>query len=201
MIAPFHLRHRWRDAIRTQDVGDLSSRSQEQHRPPMPHDTRDFETLMIETQAAVRAHIAGMGVPTSDVDDVAQEVYLDAWAQRGREPADVEPLRWLRGMARNCALEYFRRRCRQARQHRRIADLLIATETPPAPISSGQLGALQACLSKLERGHRELIERRYCNAVSAAELAMDSGKTSGAMHMLLSRLRDWLRRCVLESAT
>ena len=167
---------------------------------PTPDDER-FERILRETQGQVRAHIAGMGVPVEDVDDVAQEVYLDFARHPDRVPAEVEVLRWLRGMARNCSFEYFRRRARQAKHLAAIADLLSEPEPEPHVeqeiIHDAQVEALQRCLERLNQPHRALIEGFYRDGRAATELAEEHGRSVGAVHMVLSRLRDSLRRCLL----
>ncbi len=160
----------------------------------------DFEHLLRTTHDLIRAHIAGMGVPADHVDDVAQEVYLDFALHPERRPSEVAPLRWLRGMARNCSHEYFRSQSRQGRQLSAIADLLVTPASDDAHEAETQeihLQALERCLDKLPADHRSLIEGHYRDGRPVAELAAEQGRTAGAMHMLLARLREALRHCML----
>jgi RNA polymerase sigma-70 factor (ECF subfamily) len=164
-------------------------------------DDARFERILRETQGLIRAHIAGMGVPVDEVDDVAQEVYLDFARHPERIPPDVEVLRWLRGMARNCSYEYFRRRARQAKHLTAIAELLADPEPQPPAVETGEhdaeVEALRRCLDRLNQPHRALIEGYYRDGRPAAQLAEEHGRSVGAVHMVLSRLRDTLRRCLL----
>src|SRR5437868_3553402 len=66
-----------------------------------------FSRILEDTQAHVRAYIAGMGVASSDTDDIAQDVYLELYRNLDGIPADVEPIRWLKGVARNICLNDF----------------------------------------------------------------------------------------------
>ncbi len=160
----------------------------------------DFERILRETQGLIRAHIAGMGVRSDEVDDVAQEVYLDYAKNPERRPPDVEVLRWLRGMARNCCHEYFRRRARQAKHLVAISETLCAEAPPPASddeLGEAKLTALRNCMERLGQPHRELLNRYYQDGQSAEELANAQGRSVGAVHMVLSRLRETLRRCLL----
>jgi RNA polymerase sigma-70 factor (ECF subfamily) len=163
-------------------------------------DDAGFERLLRATHDTIRAHIAGMGVPSDHVDDVAQEVYLDYARHPERRPVDVEPLRWLRGMARNCSHEYFRRHSRQAAHLSAIAGLLAppaADEAPDAETQETLLQALQRCLGRLPAAQRALIESHYRDGRPVAELAAEQGRTPGALHMALARLREALRHCML----
>jgi RNA polymerase sigma-70 factor len=167
--------------------------------PPAPDDTA-FDRILRETHGLIRAHIAGMGVPICDVDDVAQEVYLDFATQMDRVPADVEVLRWLRGMARNCCHEYFRRRSRQSRHLGAIADHLVAQRAADSVEEEEdhqqRLDRLQACLERLGDHQRDLLVAYYRDGTPVPALAQARGKSVGAVHMMLSRLRDSLRRCL-----
>jgi RNA polymerase sigma-70 factor (ECF subfamily) len=159
----------------------------------------DFERILRETQGLIRAHIAGMGVRSDEIDDVAQEVYLDYAQHPERRPPDVEVLRWLRGMARNCCHEYFRRRARQSRHLVDICDTISDDHEQHGDdeLQDAKLSALHRCLERLNQPHRELLTSYYHDGRSAEDLAAAQGRTVGAVHMVLSRLRDTLRRCLL----
>jgi RNA polymerase sigma-70 factor (ECF subfamily) len=160
----------------------------------------DFERILRDTQGLIRAHIAGMGVRSDEVDDVAQEVYLDFAQHPERRPPEVEVLRWLRGMARNCCHEYFRRRARQAKHLVAISDTLSAEDPAQGgddELAEAKLSALRQCMERLNQPHRDLLNRYYQDGQSAEALATAQGRSVGAVHMVLSRLRETLRRCLL----
>ncbi len=166
--------------------------------PPAPDPRARFEAILAETQGQVRAYIAGMGVAVSEVDDVAQEVYLDLWRQPERLPDGVAPLQWLRGVARNCCFEHFRRRARHGSHLVRVAELLeAAQESQPTAEPEDRLVALKRCLQRLDRGQRTLLDAYYRDSRPIAELAGESRRSIDAVHMVLVRLRGALRRCIL----
>ena len=39
----------------------------------------DYDDIVRDTSSHIRAYIAGMGVPRHDVDDVAQDVYVELY--------------------------------------------------------------------------------------------------------------------------
>ncbi len=162
----------------------------------------DFERILRDTQGLIRAHIAGMGVRSDEVDDVAQEVYLDFAQHPERRPPEVEVLRWLRGMARNCCHEYFRRRARAAKHLVAISDTLSADDLAQGAegdneLAEAKIAALRQCMERLNQPHRDLLNRYYQDGQSAEDLATAQGRSVGAVHMVLSRLRETLRRCLL----
>ena len=77
----------------------------------------DFDAVLAETHARIRAYIAGMGIARHEVDDVAQEVYLEFYKSLEKMPEDLAPERWLKGIARNLCLNHIRRCARRGRLH------------------------------------------------------------------------------------
>src|SRR5213592_4525094 len=89
----------------------------------------DFASIVNDSQAHIRAYIAGMGVPRHDVDDVAQDVYVELYRFFDRMPAEVQPRQWLKGIARNLCLNYFRRNSRRSRlQREALVEIFLRAE-------------------------------------------------------------------------
>ena len=90
----------------------------------------DFNTILWRTQSSIRAFIAGMGAASHEVDDLAQETYLELYRNFEKIPPGVAPERWLKGIARNICLNHFRRTSRRNRLHREaLAEVLATAET------------------------------------------------------------------------
>jgi RNA polymerase sigma-70 factor (ECF subfamily) len=164
-----------------------------------------FETVFRETQSRVRSYIAGMGVPLDDVDDVAQDVFLAYFRQGDQAPAGVEPIRWLKGIARNLCLEYFRRRRVPGGEYRlALAELLEAADsaflarlTDPDPTDTQQ--ALGHCLDRLSAKNRQLLDLRYQQNLPSHRIAAQVGATAEAVRIALMRTRSALRECVTKT--
>ena len=155
----------------------------------------EFEAILRESQSLLRAYIAGMGVPLDTVDDLAQDVYLEFYQKGHRRPSDVEPIRWLKGIARNLCLNYFRRSKRKAeRELEGLAELLErlpeALETAPDP------GPLETCLERLSRRAREMIALRYQDGLESSEIGRKVGLSAEAVRVSLLRIRFALRDCL-----
>jgi len=56
-----------------------------------PIEPFDFDTIVHESQAHIRAYIAGMGVSRHDVDDVAQDVFVELYRFSDRIPPNIPP--------------------------------------------------------------------------------------------------------------
>src|SRR5690242_21498099 len=117
-----------------------------------PAEPVDFDGIVRDTQAHIRAYIAGLGVPRHDVDDVAQDVYIELYRFSNKIPADVPPKQWLKGIARNLCMNYFRRTSRRQRlQREALVQIFLAAEKKESPaLSEGPLRhALDGCCEKL----------------------------------------------------
>jgi DNA-directed RNA polymerase specialized sigma24 family protein len=100
----------------------------------VPERTIDFDAVVRETQAHIRAYIAGLGVPRHDVDDIAQDVYVELYRFADRIPQDIPPKQWLKGIARNLCMNYFRRTSRRQRlQREALLEIFLRAERKEAP--------------------------------------------------------------------
>ena len=158
-------------------------------------DSVEFEAILRETQSVIRAYIAGMGVPLDTIDDVAQEVYLEFYKGRDRRPADVEPIRWLKGIAKNLCLNYFRKSKRKAEQHlEAVAVLLERMDCPLDEVRDAE--SLDGCLEKLPPRSRELIALRYEENMESADIGRRLKLSPEAVRVTLLRIRTVLRDCL-----
>lgn len=155
----------------------------------------DFERILKETQSVIRAYIAGMGVPLDTVDDLAQEVYLEFYKGRDRRPADVEPVRWLKGIAKNLSLNYFRRSRRDAEQ--RLEAVAVLLEQLPGPLEAVEdPEQLDGCLDKLPGRSRQMIALRYVDGLESSAIGEQLGLSAEAVRITLLRIRGVLRECL-----
>jgi len=157
-------------------------------------EAQDFEAVLRETQSLLRAYIAGMGVPLDVVDDLAQDVYLEYYRGRERRPADVEPIRWLKGIAKNLCLNYFRRSKRSAAQHEAMAALLERVSSTMESLH--EPARLDGCLDRLPGRSREMIDARYRDGKSSEAIGRSLGMTPEAVRIGLLRIRAALRECL-----
>ena len=155
----------------------------------------EFESVLRETQSVIRAYIAGMGVPLDTIDDVAQEVYLEYYKSGARRPGDVEPIRWLKGIARNLCLNYFRKNKRKAEQQLEAVAVLLERLTCPLD-DLRDPDVLDDCLGKLPGRSRELITLRYEEGLESAAIGRRLGLSPEAVRITLLRIRGVLRDCL-----
>jgi RNA polymerase sigma-70 factor, ECF subfamily len=161
-----------------------------------------FDDIVRETQPHIRAYIAGMGVPRHDVDDVAQDVYVELYRFFDRIPAEVTPKQWLKGIARNLSLNYFRRTGRRQRlQREALVEIFLRAEADcSVSLSEGPIRrALDGCYEKLPGESRKLLALRYEQELPSHTIAERLNSTAEAIRVALFRIRTSLKNCITKN--
>ena len=162
----------------------------------------DFDAIVQDTQAHIRAYIAGLGVPRHDVDDVAQDVYVELYRFSDRVPADVPPKQWLKGIARNLCMNYFRRTSRRHRlQQEALLEIFFRAERKQSKaLSDGPVWrALDGCCEKLSPESQRLLALRYELELPSHQIAERLQSTAEAVRIALFRIRTTLKACIGKS--
>jgi RNA polymerase sigma-70 factor (ECF subfamily) len=165
---------------------------------------RDFDTILNETQPHIRAYIAGMGVPRHDVDDIAQDVYVELYRFFDRIPEGVHPKQWLKGIARNLCLNYFRRMSRRNRlQREALLELFLRSEQEGPPgLSEGPIRrALDGCYEKLAPESRRILTLRYEQELPSQTIAQRLKTSPEAVRVALFRIRSTLKDCITKTVS
>jgi RNA polymerase sigma-70 factor (ECF subfamily) len=117
----------------------------------------DLDRAYKEHFAFVWRSLARLGVPTSALDDAAQDVFIVA-LRRAAEFSERSSYRtWLFGIAVNIARDQ-RRRAKRAQQHEPVDEALCSLEPSPLQHASDAqaLRFLEAFLPTLEDAQREV---------------------------------------------
>jgi RNA polymerase sigma factor (sigma-70 family) len=125
-------------------------------------------------------------------EDVTHEVFLRLW----RRPESFDPRRgdlqpFLRGMARNGAIDAWRRKASARRTRERLAlDGPAATGQPP---DSETRRLVNSAFDRLPASQRQVVALAYWGGMTASEIAEGSGVPLGTvksrMRLALNRLR------------
>jgi len=167
--------------------------------PPEPF---DFEKIVHESQAHIRAYIAGLGVPRHDVDDVAQDVFVELYRFSDKIPENIPPKQWLKGIARNLCMNYFRRTSRRQRLQREalVQIFLQAAQSDSPALSEGPVRrALDGCCEKLSPESQRLLALRYEQELPSHQIAERLQSTAEAVRIALFRIRTTLKACIGKS--
>lgn len=163
-----------------------------------------FAQLVRAHQAAVRWCLLRLLRDQSAVDDVAQEVFIDAYQKLSelRSGGSLRP--WLIGICRNKAKEYIRALLRRkSREQGAIVQqmALWRMERLESTEAHGDdfewtLAALRECIERLAPKSRDLVDEHYFQSITLEVLAKRQGSTGGAVRMLLFRVRKALGECL-----
>ena len=167
-----------------------------------PIEPFDFDTIVHESQAHIRAYIAGMGVPRHDVDDVGQDAFVELYRCSDRFPPNIPPKQWLRGIARNLCMNYFRRTSRRQRlQREALVEIFLLAEKKQSPtLSEGPVRrALDGCCEKLSADSQRLLALRYEQELPSHQIAERLQSTAEAVRIALFRIRTTLKACIGKS--
>jgi RNA polymerase sigma-70 factor (ECF subfamily) len=163
-----------------------------------------FSQLVLLHQGRVRGYV-GRHVRQMDVaDDLAQEVFLDAFRNLRSYRGEVALTQWLYGVARNCVLEHLRSEARRrARESRSLGSLLLRSHLQRAEDDQGsaeekerELSALEQCMKVLPPESARLLEEFYFEDSSAVEMAQRRQWKDTRIRKALLRIRQALRDCM-----
>lgn len=173
----------------------------------MTHD--QLESLIRTHQAMVYRYLRYMGATTDVAEDVAQETFFAAYKSGSvpLEDASSENGRcaaWLRGVARNQLLMYFRKSRSNPlssdptllQQALDQADHVWATELLRSGDGFDYAEALQKCLDRLQGTQRKVLDLFYAEEYSRAQIAESLSMSEDGIKSLLRRVRASLRQCV-----
>lgn len=128
------------------------------------------------------------------VEDVVQEVFLEAWRSLPRYRGDSNLKAWLLGIARHKVQDHFR----GALRHAEWDESVEASQVAP-PVVENELmyrersERVQAVLAELPEQYRVVLLWRYWESQSAASIGAAIGKTEKAVERLLARARAQFR--------
>jgi RNA polymerase sigma-70 factor (ECF subfamily) len=162
---------------------------------------RDAFRLIVRTfSLPLRAYISSQVHHPNDVDDMTQEVFLAAYGQLATFRRGDDFGAWLRGIARNKLLNYFRSSARRdkalERFRREVARVVEADlEASAGADSSESIEALLRCIGRLPEKLRRVV-RAGLDGDKPADLAEEFVTSVGAIYNLHYRANQLLRDCV-----
>ncbi|MFM2092325.1 MAG: hypothetical protein RLZZ127_2814 [Planctomycetota bacterium] len=160
-----------------------------------------FGELVRRHQAVVRAFLGRFVRAPSDIDDLAQEVFLAAHRDLARCRGDG--LRsWLFTIARHRALSWLRDEERRwRRQGRGFAAHILVWQSRDAEDAddddeAARLAALEACLAELPAERVAILRAYYRDGEGTDSLEQRLDRPQGWVKVMLFRLRRTLRTCI-----
>lgn len=167
--------------------------------PPDNQPSEAFIRALTETQAALRGYCHASLGQGDEAKEAAQRTNITLWRKCGQWDPSTDFQRWAIGVAKFEVLGVIRDR--QRLQFRFVFDPdvveMMSTEASHhAETSNGRGEALERCLGTLSEASRHTITEYYAHGHSIGDLAGKIGKSSGAVKVILLRLRTKLRECI-----
>jgi RNA polymerase sigma-70 factor (ECF subfamily) len=163
-------------------------------------DQQAFAQVAEAVQDRLRAFLAARAPDVGTVEEVLQDTLITVWRRRADFRAEQGSVSaWVIGIARFRLSEELRRRRRQLTLpleafDAAVIDACLAAdegEEPDLP-----LARLQTCLGRLDEPGRALVQARYGEGLTLAELAARVGRPAERLAVTLFRLRRVLAECL-----
>ncbi|MBN1674117.1 MAG: sigma-70 family RNA polymerase sigma factor [Kiritimatiellae bacterium] len=139
------------------------------------------------------------GIPEADINDVAQEVALQAYRSLHRYSADRPFLPWMRGIAAHRVKNYWRTQSRKQTREglfREYVERQLADERTVRALADTPSERLQDCIRRLPEKQQQILALRYAQGLNANEISERLKREAAAVRKALSRIRDALRACL-----
>jgi RNA polymerase sigma-70 factor (ECF subfamily) len=162
--------------------------------------TEAFGRIVRDYALPLRSYLASQVHHLDDVDDLAQEVFLAALGSLPTFRRGDDFGAWLRGIARNKLLVYFRGQSRRSQALRRFRDEVAALieddlERAAAADRAETIERLLRCIAQLPERLRRIV-RGGLDGEKPAELAKELSTTVGVIYNLHYRANHLLRECL-----
>lgn len=168
-----------------------------------PNEKTQLTSHWMQAQSAILAYIlSGVG-NFADAEDILQQVALDVSASFEKYDSGRPFIPWAMQIAKRRVVDFYRSRPNAVRlldevdlEHLAEAHQNLATTCAP----SGEVtDRLELCLNKLPQKSRKLIDLRYRDGMKPAEIAQNTGRSSGAIRVALNKIRNALQRCIMDA--
>lgn len=150
-----------------------------------------FERLYGDFAATIHGVLVAH-VPRSEVDDLMQEVFLQAFRQLPGLRDDDSFRAWLLAICRNRAHDFHRRRRGAVVALDPEADAAAPSE-PGGGDDANEAGRVLAVLQQLPEAYRETLALRLVEGMTGPEIAERTGLTAGSVRVNLHRGMKLLR--------
>jgi RNA polymerase sigma-70 factor (ECF subfamily) len=171
---------------------------------PASHALR-VQTLFVQHQPQIRSFIHSLVPDFAAADDILQECFLTVTEKAFEFRLESNFQAWVRAIARYKILALHRdfSRSPMLLAEDVLESLMSAAPEPknePSADAQLLLETLRLCLEKLAPAAREIIRLRYFSQHGPAEISRMRDSSVNAINVTLARAREFLRRCMQQSA-
>lgn len=152
--------------------------------------------LLTRLQTALQGYALAITADHQLAEDTYQEVAAVVSSNPAAVPTGGGAMPWLREVTRRKALELSRRARRGGPLLSQEVLEELGTSFRPVENASVRVDALTRCVEELAVEHREILQGRYRDNLSAAEIATRVGRSVQGVYAVLKRVRGALLRCM-----
>lgn len=159
-----------------------------------------FEDVYQKHYALVYGFLRARLLDPNDTDDLCQEVFLRCYETRDRfDPSRSEDARsWLHGIGRNVLYEHMRRIKRRKEIYWIELTLELDDLVGLDELEDDRLQQLPICMEQLGESASQAIRAHYMRGMKLKDIADQTGRTLGAIKVLMVRARQALFRCIQQ---
>lgn len=129
------------------------------------------------------------------VEDMVQDVFLQAWQALPRYRGEAALVPWVIGIARHKVQDHYRGRLRSIESPWDEPEAEAPGEDAEALlVRQGEIERIHATLGRMTEAYRIVLLWRYWEKLPAAGIAAATGRTEKAVERLLARARAEFRR-------
>lgn len=151
---------------------------------------QEFSRLIEETYRSLSFFLRYLGVPESEVDDLAQEAYLKAYKAFDKFESGRSFKSWLFSIAKNSFIDWTRR---QKTQKKYLEANFTRDFSETFEDDANNRSQIKNILEKLNPEEQILIELRFFQDLPFNEIAELTGNSVGAIKMRVMRILDKIR--------
>lgn len=154
-------------------------------------------------ELSLRCYLSGQIYDQTDVDDLAQEVFITAYRSLSKYRRGEDFGAWLRGIARNRLLTHFRSQRRRANATERFRHEVARVaeeefETSAQANGGEKVDRVLHCISRLPEKLRRVV-RSGLDGAKPASLAEELNTSVPAIYQLHYRANQMLRECMNQN--
>jgi RNA polymerase sigma-70 factor, ECF subfamily len=160
-------------------------------------DPERFVRLFVEGQREILRYILALVPDIDDANEILQDTAVDLWRKFDQYDPAFPFAPWACRFAFRCVLKYRDQRAR------RIKCLSVESLTQLAAERAEKDGiledrrrALETCVQQLCEADRLVVEHRYSQQMSVAQIAGITGRNPSTLYKALERIRRRLFECV-----
>jgi RNA polymerase sigma-70 factor, ECF subfamily len=165
----------------------------------IPDPSARFVQRLVDAQRGLYAYILQLLPNRTDADDVLQATNLVIWSKREQFVEGSDFAAWA---ARIAYFEVLTRRKRKSRERLCFDDSLVHRLSREAEADAGQIDVtlqmLRRCMEKLSQPDLDLIHMQYADGLRPREIALQTGRSPGAIAQATHRIRMSLLKCIDE---